>query len=315
MSRSKLISNSTNNLTIIQAELWFIPFDIIMIICTSLTILLGMLFLIICITNRTCWSIQMLLTCNICVAEIFLGCALLNMALFTFEKDFQLNIFSLTFCFAIGFCGYVADCAQNYSYLLIAIYRYISVVYPTRIVWLSAKFQLVLILIQWIFCSLYVLPVFLTGHCTYNIDNQICQIPLSLSVPMVYVGTTIYFIPNFVVLFLYMKLTRYVHKISIRATPANTLFHARRELRLVQRTLILSNTLIILGVPYAIFMLMSFFTTPPKYHFRIAYIFVDLSLVIILVMLYYFTMPVKTIIVQKFTNRNAVEPIRQTART
>ncbi|CAF0736388.1 unnamed protein product [Adineta steineri] len=60
--------------------------------------------------------------------------------------------------------------------------------------------------------------------------------------------------------------------------------------------------LIAFGLTYAIFVFMGFFTQPPKYHFRIAYIFINVSLVFILITLFKFTDPIKTSLM-KITNR------------
>ncbi len=303
------------NSTMITTESWFLPFDSIMIITIFLSIILGIIFLSIAITHRRCWSISMLLICNSCLAEVLLSCVLLGMAIFTFKNDLKQDTGNISFCIIISFLCYVAEVMQNYSYLLIAIYRYMSVVYPARLLWQSVKFQIALIIGQWIFSIMYAVPLLITEQIVYNVDNQICQVPLRLSVTIIYLTIIVYTIPNLCILCLYIKLFRYVRQISNRTTLTNTLFHAQRELRLIQRTFILANILIIIGAPYAIFVIISFFTTPPKYHFRIAYIFIDISILSIMFMTYYFTQQIKEIIQKIFTRSNAVEPIRDIART
>jgi hypothetical protein len=299
----------------VTTESWFLPFDSIMIITTSLSIILGLIFLFIVITHRRCWSISMLLICNSCLVEVLLGCVLLSMAIFTFQNDLKQETGNISSCVLISFLCYVTDAMQNYSYLLTAMYRYMSVVYPARLLWQSAKFQIALIIGQWIFSIVYAVPLLITEQIVYNVDNQICQVPLRLSVTMIYLSIILYTVPNLSIVCLYIKLVRYVRQISNRTTLPNTLFHARRELRLIQRTLILSNVLIILGFPYTIFVITSFITTPPKYHFRIAYIFIDISILSIMVMIYYFTQQIIEIIQKIFSRPNAVVPMQDTART
>jgi hypothetical protein len=304
-----------NNLAIIPTELWFINIDSLMIITTSLTLIFGLIFLIIAITHRICWTVSMMLVCNSCLAEVLLSCILLSITIFTFHCDLKQNTGNTTFCVTFDFLCYIVDTLQNYSYLLTAIYRYVSVVHPSKLFWKSAKFQIGLIIGQCIFSTAFALPLLLTGQIVYNIDNQICQVPLRLSVSIMYVSFVLYFIPNISILCIYIKLARYVRQMSIRTTSAHSLFHARRELRLFQRTFILVIILIILGIPYAIVVFISLFTTPPKYHFRIAYIFVDISLSSIMIVTYYFTEQVTTIIQKIFIRSNAIEPIGNTART
>ncbi|CAF0721194.1 unnamed protein product [Adineta steineri] len=310
--------NFINDSTLIQTEVWFVPFDIIGIISTSLSIIFGLLYLFIIIKHKTYSSVQLLLVCNSCIAVILFSCVLLNMAIFTLQHDLQKSSENNTsFCIILGFLSFVTDGLQNYSYLLTAVYQYISVVYPNKIIWRTVKTQFYLIIVIWIVCIIDMVPVFVTGQISYNIDNQICQIPLRLSVSVIYVGAMIYMIPNFGIVAVYIKLTRYVHQMSFRTISNNTIFHARRELRLLKRTFILSNTLIVIGIPYMIFNYMSFFTSPPKYYFRIAYICVDISVLMVVIIGYCFTPNIKTIIGKKFTRSTPVEPmtIRYTART
>ncbi|CAF1018483.1 unnamed protein product [Adineta steineri] len=307
-----------NDSTLIETEVWFLPFDIIGIISTSLSIILGLLYLCIIVKHKTYSSVQMLLVCNSSVAIILSSCVLLNMAIFTLQHDLQHSSEkSISFCIILGFLSFVTDGLQNYSYLLTAVYQYISVVYPTKIMWRTVKTQFYLVLIFWIVCIMDIFPVFVTGQITYNVNNQSCQVPLRLSLPLIYVAAIIYIIPNSGIVVVYIKLTRYVQQMSSRTISNHTLFHARRELRLLKRTFILCNTLIVLGLPYMIFNLISFFTTPPKYDLRIAYICIDISVLMVIIIGYCFTPNIGTIIRKLLSRSTPVEPmaIRYTAGT
>ncbi|CAF3905383.1 unnamed protein product [Adineta steineri] len=75
---------------------------------------------------------------------------------------------------------------------------------------------------------------------------------------------------------------------------------------MVRQIVILIISVATIGFPYAIFIFMSLFTSPPKYHFRIAFIFVDVSLPFAMIALYKFTEPLKTStmkIIYKRTNK------------
>ncbi|CAF0721185.1 unnamed protein product [Adineta steineri] len=260
----------------------------------------------------------MLLVCNSSVAIILSSCVLLKMAIFTLQHDLnQSSEKNLSFCVILGFLLYATVSVQNYSYLLTAVYQYMSVVYSNKIMWRTIKIQWCLIIVIWIVCIIDILPVFVTGQITYNVNNQSCQVPLRLSLPLIYVAAIIYMIPNSGIVVVYIKLTQYVQQMSSRTISNNTIFHARRELRLLKRTFILSSTLIVLGLPYMIFNLISFFTTPPKYDLRIAYICIDISVLVVVIIGYCFTPNIGTII-RKILSRSApVEPmtIRYTAGT
>ncbi|CAF4346785.1 unnamed protein product [Adineta steineri] len=89
---------------------------------------------------------------------------------------------------------------------------------------------------------------------------------------------------------------------SKNVTTANNLFRAQRELKMVHRIVILVSILLSLGITYASFLFMGFFTSPIKYHYRIAYTFVDISLVFVIITLFKFTDPIK-LAIRKITHR------------
>ncbi|CAF0990755.1 unnamed protein product [Adineta steineri] len=90
---------------------------------------------------------------------------------------------------------------------------------------------------------------------------------------------------------------------SKRVTLTNTLSRAKRELQMVNRIIILVSIELTLGIPYTIFLLMGFISQPPKYPIRIAYTFVDVSLLLIMIALSQFTDPVKTIVMKKLNRQ------------
>ncbi|CAF5149775.1 unnamed protein product [Rotaria sp. Silwood1] len=100
---------------------------------------------------------------------------------------------------------------------------------------------------------------------------------------------------------IYIKLVRYVRDMNKRVTSANVLARAERELKMVRNIVTISTILVILGLPYAIFILMSFFTTIPKYHFRIAFIFIDISTTATIIALFKTTDVIKAAAVQIVT--------------
>jgi hypothetical protein len=59
-----------NNSTMINIEPWFIPLDIVMIVCTVAAIIPAVLGLCIIIVDRTCHTIPMMLIANSCLPEL-----------------------------------------------------------------------------------------------------------------------------------------------------------------------------------------------------------------------------------------------------
>ncbi len=300
-----------NNSTTINTELWFIPLDIFTLICVILAIIFPFVFLFILILDKTCHTVSMLLIANSCLAETIFASIRLGAIVFELHNDLKQLVYQDPFCI---FRAYIADatCAiLNYSFLLQSLFRYATVVHPHCLFYQSATFQILLVSITWIFGMAYPLEFMLRDEILYNIDNQICQLPLGLSFSIIYMVLCIYVIPILLVIFIYFKLVRYVKHMSKRVTPANTLYRAQRELKMVQRTVILVTILIALGFPYTVFIVISCFTTPTKYHFRIALVFLDVSLVFIFVALFQFNDPLKTSVMKRIKprRRNTIIPI------
>ena len=284
-------------------EPWFIPTNILMIICTALTIGLAMIFLAVIIFDQTCHSVPMMLVGNSCVAEFMFGSLMLSLASFTLYNDLKQSEQQDSLCIIRGFFSYIAVCQRYYSYLLQAIYRYIVVVYPTRLFYQSLKFQAFLMCCSWMFSFICPIPYLVTNEIQYNVNNQICQIPLRLSVLAIYNVLMIYIIPVCLIALIYFKLVKYVQEMSKHVTPANTLVRAQRELKMVRQLVILIVSITTGGLPYAAFAFISLFTTPPKYHFRIALIFVDVSLAFVMITLLHFTEPLKISLMKNLNRR------------
>jgi hypothetical protein len=228
---------------------------------------------------------------------------MLGMAIFTFKNDFKKIQYQDSLCVFRGFLGYVSAFVQNYSYLLQAIYPYIRVVYPTRLSWQSARFQVLLICLTWIFGFVLATPYILTGAIIYDVNNQICQMPLRLDFLTIYNALGVYIIPVSLIVFIYYKIVRYVKEMSKNITTANTLTRAQRELKMIRQIVILVNGVATIGFPYALLILISFFTPAPKYDFRIAFIFIDVSSAFVMIALFNFTEPLKTSIMKKVNGR------------
>lgn len=293
--------------TTMKGEFWFIPVDIFMIVLIIVIVLLGLLLLVIVAMDRECRTVSVMLVCNSAVIGIFFALVMLSMSSFALRNDLKQVVYEDSLCAFRGYLDYLAAALQNHSFVLHAIHRYMTVVHPSSRMWRSTLFQAVLILLQWIFLSLLFLPLFITGQINYNADNQICQIPLRWSMPIIHVTLWIFVIPMSINIFIYFRLLRYVKEIGQQTTPGNKLFHARRQLKMVRRIFILINVLLLLGLPYTTFIVMSFVTELPKYHFRIIFVFVYVSSILVMSALFYCTETIKKAAV-KFTYRALCRP-------
>ncbi|CAF1498299.1 unnamed protein product [Adineta steineri] len=311
MNLTSSISSIVSHTNSTGTESWFIPVDILMIICTILVIILATLFVLIIIFDKTCHTISMMLISNSCLTAIVLGCISFSLSLFTLENDIKQIYYEDSFCAFRAYMNYALSAAFMFSFLLQAFYRYIVVVYRTHLFLQSIKLQLLLISLTWIFSFTYPLVIIFTDRIIYNIDNQICQLPLRLSFSLIFGAFCIYIIPVSMTMFIYIKLILYVKELRHHMIIVNTLSRAQRELKMVQRIVTLINIIMTIGIPYGIFIFISFFTTPPKYHFRIAFVFVDASLLSVMIVLLQFTDPLRKSIMKRLSMRpNAIAPGR-----
>ena len=283
-----------NSLNITDLEPWYIPMDILRMTCTIITIIICLICLGLIISKRTPRTVPMMLVTNTCLGEFICVCTALSLVSFTLNNDFKQIKYQDSFCIFRAYINYSMTVIQNHSYNHQAIYRYVTVVYPSRISWQSRRLNLCLIILTWIFGFVAFLPFLFPNWIIYNIENQICQSPIQFSFSIIYIALIIYMIPNMILNIVYMKLVRYVHQMNKRVTPANIISRAERELKMVKNIVTISTILVILGLPYAIFILMSFFTNIPKYHFRIAFIFIDISTTAVIIALFKTTDPIKT---------------------
>ena len=292
------------NLSIsISSESWFIPSDVFMLFCNTLSIIFAIFFLLCIIADKTCHTVPMMLVANTCLSALLVGCCLFSYSAFTLHNDIKQIVYEDLFCVARTYIKYSVYSSFNYSFGLQSLYRYLIVVKPTHLLFQSFKFQGLLVFITWLITLIFPLPFLLLGSITYDGNNQICMVPFRLSFSLIYLTLGMYMIPVSMTMFIYFKLIRYVHGMNKRITTANMISRAQRELKMVRRTVILVTILLTLGLIMIVFVCMSFFIPPPKYYFRFGFICSDLSLSLVMIVLYHFTDPLKISIQKRIDAR------------
>ncbi|CAF1431745.1 unnamed protein product [Adineta ricciae] len=289
--------------TTVFIESWFLPVEILKTICTFLTIVCCAICLCIILLNKTCHTLPMILTANTYASTLAFACSMLSTSIATIEHDLKQIYYQDLLCIIQCYAGYVTVFWLNYSFSIEAMYRYVIVMYPTRLFFLTVKFYTISICLSWICGVLCALVFPFLGDIVYNVDNQICQIPLRPSFSLIYSVSCIYLIPLSVTIFIYRRLVHYVKQMSKRVTPIYVISRVQREVRMVRHTVLLVMLFISLGTPYTIFIVLSFFHSAPKYHFRLAYISIDISLLLMVIVLFYFNEPLKTVVKKKLRRR------------
>jgi hypothetical protein len=251
----------------------------------------------------------MMLFANICLTAFVLGIVHLSIATFAFHNDFKQIQYQDSLCIIRAYLSYVSCALHAYSYLLSANYQYILIVYPNRIFWQSKSIQFLLIILAWTLAFVFPFPYLITGEFIYNDDNQLCQAPYRLSFSVFYLANFTYIFPMTSVLFIYFKLVRYVKNMSKNLTSAATLLRAQRDFTVVRRIVILVHMLLAAGVPMITCVFLSFVNRAPKYDYRIGYIFIYVSVLLVIIALFQFTDLLKASVKNLlFDRRNTVLP-------
>jgi hypothetical protein len=311
MNSSTFINSSVfvQNSTMTIVESWFIPLDIFMILCCSWDIIVNIFALSIIILDKTCHTVPMMLITNSYLCGLIAGCSTLSLCVFTFENDFKRIQYQDSLCTLRGYIIYVAGALFNYSFLLQALYRYFLVIYPTNLFFQSFRFQILTICSTWIFSFVYPLVILLDGQIVYNVDNQICDFPSSFFLFAIYAACCVYIIPVSLTMFIYWKLIRHVRQMGRNLATGNNLIRAKRELKMVRRIVILTTILASVCFPYFFMMFLRFFNHPVKYKYRISYLFVDVSGLTTVIILFQFTDSLKESAMKRIKwRRNRIMP-------
>lgn len=293
-----------HNETMTTVESWFIIFDILSLIFTLIVSGFATFFLYLIISSKNNRTVPMMFIANSCLAHLMFSLDRFWIAAFRFHNDYNNIKYKDTLCILRIYIAYVSCAILNFSYFIQSLYRYIRVVYPTHLYWQSRRIQFIFICITWVFSILYPFLFLFNGEIFYDGNNHMCQLPLQLSFSLIYMLHCSYIIPILLIIFVYFKLIRYIHKMREHIIPVNIFIRARRQLKMVQNIVILIGMLFITGFPYGVFVFMSFFNNAPKYHCRFACVFFDVFSVSVMIALFQFTDQLKRSLIVIITPRS-----------
>ncbi|CAF1092678.1 unnamed protein product [Adineta ricciae] len=292
------------NLTQLTIDPSLIVWNISTIVLTTLGIVLATLFLItILIDKKSKKNPIMVLVANSCLSSIVFGIDMLVCFLIALNNDLKEIRTEDSLCKLRAYIAYSACGVFDYSFFVQALYRYNAIIHPKRTNWQSLQNQLVIIASTWILGFLVPSVFLFTTEIVYNIDNQVCQIPLRISTSSIYLSFCIYLIPLLLITGMYLKLIRHVKRKRIRIIQTRMFIRAQRELEIVKRILIHVFILMGVGCVYASLLFISIFRDLPKYHFRIAYIFGSTSFLFVMISIFQFNPLLKQSIINKLLHK------------
>jgi hypothetical protein len=95
-----------NNSNTTDIESWYIPRDILRVICTIITILIALILLTLMSCNKICRTVPMMLVANTCLAELICACTALCLVSFTFENDIKRIGYQDSLCIFRAYINY-----------------------------------------------------------------------------------------------------------------------------------------------------------------------------------------------------------------
>ncbi|CAF4201490.1 unnamed protein product [Adineta steineri] len=104
---------------------------------------------------------------NSCLACLSFTIIMFWVTIIMLHNDLNQISYADSFCIFRGYISYVTASELFYAYFLQAIYSYIKVVYPFRLIWQSVRMQIFLIVITWISPFICILPHVLTHEIRY----------------------------------------------------------------------------------------------------------------------------------------------------
>ncbi|CAF0711860.1 unnamed protein product [Adineta steineri] len=198
-----------------------------------------------------------------------------------------------------------------YGFVTQAFYRFCCIIYPTyrwyQVYWL----YIIAVPLQFITACLVMCPLYFWHAVVYMAGLYHCFIPIQNILGIVWMFLFFYGLPVFFLSVTYIRITRYIHQQSTNQTIAVKRRQAR-DFVVIKRIMAQINMLFTLALPGTILMIISYVTgnTYPL-HYRVAWLSIELSLIILSILMIVMTPQLKTVVISKW-KRDRVIPIAAT---
>ncbi|CAF4153795.1 unnamed protein product [Adineta steineri] len=222
-----------------------------------IAILIFLAIIIIGIKHRRELSdISLVLTHNTCVAALLTCLSVAVMGISSLSNGFL--TFNLTFCCVWGLLYDMFQCSIYHSYYLQAFYRLCRVVFYKKKSLVSYSFFIMLVIGQWSFTIIILLPPFFLNWYAQLPYDQYCLVPYTHAMAEMYHILILQLIPLMCITSTYIWITVFVRYLS--RTPSIVLATNQRQrnirdLTVIKRIVILISILIALRFPSIIFMI------------------------------------------------------------
>ena len=278
-----------------QARPIFISIDVVAIVCLSIGILIASLILSTIIQKpRSQKTIAHLLLCNTCVCTLELCISYLIIYGFILKNDIVTNTIpnQSTFdqeylCPLRSYFLFSGFSLLYTSYCLQAYYRLRQVIfYKQRC---SYRVFVIIIILQWMFSFLLILPMYLTNSFQYISSEYFCPIPFSRPWSVAYIAITVYGVCLTIFIGIYLWIYTYANR-----TTLITLQRRRsidRQMTMLKRIILPTCSLMFLGIVYLTLFFQALINQYQTHDFtyRLSYLFIAIGLSLIHLITIYLT--------------------------
>ncbi len=145
--------------------------SILMIICSIFGMSCGFMFIIIVATHHQCHTLTIFLVLNSTVAGLIANITCISQAVYQL-----IDLGNDTLCAIRGLFLQAGTGVLYHTLCVQALHRLFVTVYSTRRYLQTVRFNIYMVVVQWVFSATFGLPFFLTGRITYQPGSRICQV-------------------------------------------------------------------------------------------------------------------------------------------
>jgi len=145
--------------------------SILMIVCSIFGIICALIFIIIVAIHRPCHKLTILLVLNSTIAGLIANMTCLSQA--TYQL---IDLGNDTLCTIRGLFLQTSTGILYHTLCVQALYRLFVTVYSTRRYLQTIRFNISMVVIQWIFSTTFGLPIFFLNRIRYQSGSRICQV-------------------------------------------------------------------------------------------------------------------------------------------
>ncbi|CAF0830144.1 unnamed protein product [Adineta steineri] len=225
-------------------------------------------------------DVTLILSTNIlCVIIIKITVQTIHVTIPTVIQDFQINIkFKKTrFCQIRAYIFYSMVGILYWSYVLLALFRFVRIIYPKQIWFHRSSFYLyILIPAQYIFVFILTLPLLIMFDGLHYIsDEPYCSIVLTPIYPIIYGMIIIFVLPYSAMCILYLCIARKMQQMPI---VGQYLRRNRRDYIVIRRMLLNIFILCIVSIPvFIIYIIESIYNRSDSLIYRVQWLLSSLS--------------------------------------